>query len=342
MDSLRSVRRPTVADDADGTQDGQVVRSVPISSLSTTGSPRLDGVDAGHVRRLVECIDQLPPITVHLPSMRVIDGAHRVQAARECGHTEIEARFFSGGEFDSFVLAVRSNIAHGLPLSLADRAAAATRIIADSPQWSDRAIAGVAGLSHQMVAQIRRRATGPDDQLHARVGLDGKVRPLSTARGRELAAAVIASDPDASLRQVARTAGISVGTVRNVRERLRRGEDPALPRQRGARDATERDEPVGTVPADPGAVDVSTVLHNLRNDPSLRFNDVGRRLLRMLGSHPVLVAECCTLARGIPDHCRSMVSDVAHEYAAIWLRFAKEIQHHGEAPARPDALAGNT
>ncbi len=81
--------------------------------------------------------------------MRVIDGTHRLRAAILNGHEEIGVLFFDGTDDDAFVAAVRANVVHGLPLALADREAAATRIIKSHPQWSDRAIAEAAGLAAQ-------------------------------------------------------------------------------------------------------------------------------------------------------------------------------------------------
>jgi ParB-like chromosome segregation protein Spo0J len=51
--------------------------------------------------------------------MRVIDGIHRVEAAKLRGAKEIEARLFDGDESASYVLAVQANVTHGLPLSRA-------------------------------------------------------------------------------------------------------------------------------------------------------------------------------------------------------------------------------
>src|SRR2546423_5542310 len=205
---------------------------LPIRSLLPADSPRLAGEDEEHVRLLAESYAELPPILVHRKTMRVIDGMHRLRAALLRGEESIKVRFYSGSEDAAFVLAVESNIAHGLPLSLADREAAAGRIVKSNPQWSDRAIAGVTGLSAKTVGVIRRGACADLPQLHSRIGRDGRVRPLNGADGRRRASEVFARRPDASLREVAGEAGISPGTARDVRERMRRGEDPIPPRQR--------------------------------------------------------------------------------------------------------------
>src|SRR5690349_6262411 len=87
--------------------------TVRLSSLVICDTPRRSGESLEHVRRLAESEDELPPIVVHRPTMRVIDGMHRLRAAELRGQQEIEVRFFDGDEASSFVLAVRANIAHG-------------------------------------------------------------------------------------------------------------------------------------------------------------------------------------------------------------------------------------
>src|SRR4051794_21642932 len=96
------------------------VETIAIRSLRTARTPRLSGENPDHVRTLAETDGTLPPIIVHRPTMRVIDGMHRLRAAQWCDRDEIEVRFFDGSETEAFVLAVQSNIVHGLPLSVAD------------------------------------------------------------------------------------------------------------------------------------------------------------------------------------------------------------------------------
>jgi hypothetical protein len=52
-----------------------------IESLVLDMSPRQGGENDEHARALAEPEERLPPIVVHGPSMRVIDGIHRVRAA---------------------------------------------------------------------------------------------------------------------------------------------------------------------------------------------------------------------------------------------------------------------
>src|SRR5687768_3713348 len=114
-----------------------VVEEVALSTLLPADSPRVEGEDADHVRALAELECPLPPVIVHRPTMRVIDGMHRVHAATLRGESQIRVVFFDGSPEEAFVRAVQSNSAHGLPLSQADKSAAARRILESFPQWSN-------------------------------------------------------------------------------------------------------------------------------------------------------------------------------------------------------------
>ncbi|GAB3882596.1 hypothetical protein GCM10029964_040590 [Kibdelosporangium lantanae] len=106
---------------------------VPIRSLLLADSPRVAGQDENHVRALARFEGRLPPIVVHRPTMRVVDGAHRLRAALHRGEDEIEVNFVDGPDHDLFVLAVELNAGQGLPLSRRDRMTAATRIVRTHP-----------------------------------------------------------------------------------------------------------------------------------------------------------------------------------------------------------------
>jgi hypothetical protein len=199
---------------------------IAINSLLGSHSPRLNGEDVQHVNVLASTGTSLPPIIVHRQTMRVIDGMHRLRAAQMLGQRDIAVEFFDGSEDEAFVRAVQANTAHGLPLSLADREAAATRILRLHPDRSDRWIAGITGLAAKTVCAIRRRMGMEYCNNTARVGQDGRVRPIDSAQGRRIARDMLTAHPEASLRQIARTAGISPGTVRDVRKRLQNGDDP--------------------------------------------------------------------------------------------------------------------
>ncbi|GHI04310.1 ParB/RepB/Spo0J family partition protein [Streptomyces cellostaticus] len=317
-----------------GTLD-QDIESVPISSLVPGYSPRLRGEDAAHVARLAELDDALPPILVERSTMRVIDGMHRIMAACAKGHRTIEVRFFDGATEEAFLLAVRSNMAHGLPLSREDRLAAAERILAQWPHLSDRAVARTAGIGAKAVAALRSASTGATPYPKARRGRDGKVRPLDGAEGRWKAAELLTERPDASLREVARHAGISPATVSDVRKRLASGRSPVaernVPEKRPAADtercAKTRDSAVEETVSvlRPIRSTEDSPMDKLLRDPSLRHKESGRQLLRLLQRSAVEPRELLMMAEAVPSHCTDLVADLARKYADLWAEFAREI-----------------
>ncbi|MGH1551964.1 ParB/RepB/Spo0J family partition protein [Streptomyces sp. L7] len=163
---------------------------MPIALLLPADSPRLSGENLEHAHTLAASEQDLPPIIVHRQTMRVIDGMHRLRVAVLRRQSEIRVCFFEGNTADAFVLAVKSNVGHGLPLTLADRVSAAERIITSHTEWSDRVIASATGLSATTVGGLRRRGGKADARLPrpASAGTAGS-RPLSTAEGRRTAGA---------------------------------------------------------------------------------------------------------------------------------------------------------
>jgi len=304
---------------------------VPIRDLVTDGSPRLAGEDAEHTRMLAQVESDLPPILVHRQSMRVIDGLHRLRAFEMCGRHEIRVRFFEGDDKAAFLLAVQSNMAHGLPLTLADRTAAAARIVISHPHWSDRAIAQVAGLCAATVAGVRERSAPGSLELSSRLGRDGRSRPANSADARSRVSALIAANPGASLRNIAKEAGVSPTTVQDVRKRLERGDDPVPLKNRKDEAARRRlydSKPAGTLPKRSQAPEA--VLRKLRRDPSIRLSEAGRDLLTWLGAHSLSGDEWESLIGRIPPHCMTLVAELAYSCAQEWDSFANELKFRSQ------------
>jgi ParB-like chromosome segregation protein Spo0J len=311
---------------------------VPIALLHHADSPRLDGESAEHIQSLAEADANFPPILVHRATMRVIDGMHRVQATILSGKQEIKVQFFDGAEADAFVAGVLANIEHGLPLSPADREAAAARILRTHPQWSDRAIAEVAGLACTTVARIRSRSEHA--QRDVRIGRDGRSRPVNGASRRRLASRLYGEHPEASIREIAIMAGISPATAMDVRDRMKRGEDPvpaklALAEQKNG--PTTPDEAPRTTAPRPirarttPAPDPSLILQKLQRDPALRLNEDGRQLLRWLNARSMNAGETEGFEERIPAHCVSLVAEMALGLAEEWGRLAKELQERAHS-----------
>ncbi|MFE3390309.1 ParB/RepB/Spo0J family partition protein [Streptomyces anulatus] len=322
------------------------VESVPISPLITKESPRLQAELPEHVRLLAESDKPFPPIVVHRPTLRVVDGMHRVRASQLRGAERIDARFVDGDERDLFLLAVRLNITHGLPLSRADRRAAAARILRSHPQWSDRAIAEATGLAAKSISAIRRDNFAENTTtLNVRIGRDGKRRPLSSIEGRRSAGELIKARPHTPLRQIAKEAGISLGTAADVRSRVLRGEDPVPQGRTHASPASAAARrPVSTVTAElppapaaravepPTQRDVAAMMRILRSDPSLRFSEGGRSLLRWLSGHVIESRESRTVAAEAPSHCAGTIADLARKCGESWLELAEQLDRRQQLP----------
>ncbi|MGI5500726.1 streptomycin biosynthesis protein [Lentzea sp. CA-135723] len=284
---------------------------VPINRLRLGASPRTDDVSAEHIRVLARVTVPMPPIIVHRGTMCVLDGVQRVRAATLSARDHIEAQFFDGDENDAFVLAVEANTAHGLPLSVADRKAAAARIIVTHPTRSDRWIAVISGLTASTVGEIRRCSTVEAARSNARVGRDGRTRPLDSSQGRRLAGKLMRADPDRSLRDIAKAAGIAPSTVLDVRNRISCGEDPV---------PTRRSVPLPRRPvAEP---DPLAIMRTLCKDPSLRLTEAGRTLLRWLDAHTVTGD---APAVDVPAHCAGSIAALARHNARFWSEFGDRV-----------------
>jgi ParB-like chromosome segregation protein Spo0J len=303
--------------------------NVPLDSLKNDLDVRANGVDLEHARNLAQVETALPPILVSSLSNQIIDGRHRVKAAELNGRETIDAVLFKGSYEEAFVLAVRMNVAHGLPLTLADRRAAAERIVCSSPELSDRSIAITAGLAAKTVRAIRRRVTAELPQSSCRVGRDGRMRPMTSADGRRVAVDLLAAKPQASLRAIAKEAGISVSTVRDVRERIRTGQDPIPANQLDRQELGGRNR-VSLVGQ---PIDARSILKTLRLDPMLRYNDSGRQFLRWLGFRTLGPDEWRSGLNVMSPHSAALVSKLAHECAAEWAQLAKECEQKSKQSA---------
>jgi ParB-like chromosome segregation protein Spo0J len=301
--------------------EGAGVVLIPLKVLRDSDSPRLGGVDRAHVLLLADLDIELPPILVHRPTMRVIDGMHRLHAARLRGDQSIKATFFDGSEQECFVLAVTRNIKHGLPLTLADRRESARRILRCFPNWSNRAVAEKVGLSAKTVGALRE-----DDGQLFRIGRDGRIRPLDPRAGRLRAEEALTKKPDASLREIARIVGVSIGTVRDVRERLNRGQSP-LPQQHGGQCHAAAIRPNPPAPA-AHPVDMPGAMTALRRDPSLCYSDAGRHIIRCLDARVVREEDVGVLTSA-PVHQARRIAAIARACATQWHQIAEELERGG-------------
>ena len=309
------------------------VENVPIAAIHSSHSPRKVKANERHIEILAQSPVPLPPIVIHRTSMRVIDGVHRLRATQLRGHDSIAAKFFEGSDAEAFALAVHLNVTHGLPLTLSERKAAARRILLANPHRSDRSIGVLTGVSNKTVAMLRKCLTGEDSPLDVRLGRDGKSRPISPINGRRRAAEFLSTNPAASLREIARTAGVSVSTARDVRARFERGENP-LPDSL-AKTSSSCPEPEGHASQDTSAGSRHDrhrgshdhdLLERLRNDPAVRFSDRGRRLVRLLSTDMAAIGAVNAIAENIPVHCSGTVAEIARRNACAWQEVANKFE----------------
>ncbi|MGB3442545.1 MAG: hypothetical protein WBA97_27705, partial [Actinophytocola sp.] len=98
---------------------------------------------------------------------------------------------------------------------------------------------------------------------------------------------------------------------------------------------TRRAAPAGA-PA-PG-IDPVAVLEALRNDPSLRFTESGRGLLRWLGLHVLDDRVVTVLIESLPSHCAGAVAAIARHNTRFWSLFGDRLAElAGDQDARGDA-----
>ena len=309
-------------------RSGSAVVSLPVARLVVQSSIREGGVNQEHVRRLMRLGGRWSPILVHEATGVVIDGLHRVAAARLLGLVRIDATLFSGGPDEALIEFVRRNVHHGLPLTLRERKWACGHVLDVHPHWSDRRIAGICALSPKTVGRLR---AVPDDcpseelpQLDTtrRMGRDNRLRPVNNVSLRERVAEAIRTQPGASLRSVASSVGVSPETVRSVRMSLGQSSDAERPASTGSgadgviEGAVEDADSITDTGTAPPARGLSLVTAN---------SDVTGDLKAWLTRTDVASAECSNWAKIVPSTCAAAVAAEARRRAEIWLDFAREL-----------------
>lgn len=291
--------------------DGLAVVEVATSSLRTGLSPRVAGCSEENVERLAELDEELPPILVLRSTNQVIDGMHRLLAARRRGRETIAARFCDSDEDKAFLLAVQSNAMHGLPLSLHDRKAAAARILRNHEEWSNRRIASIVGLSDKTVTSVRNRLTPVAGQIVTRrIGLDGRARPATAGAANQAPA----TSPPAGDTAYAPRRRANIAIANPV--------VGSLPKVELARGSTTAPEAVRVALPRSRDVDLERCLRAVLADPALRATDTGRILLRMLTTFTFIQRDFDVFVGGVPSHNLEALEILAQANADAWRRLA--------------------
>jgi ParB-like chromosome segregation protein Spo0J len=289
---------------------------IKVADLKVGPSFRDDGLCSEHVERLMTQGGSWPPIVVDSDGL-VIDGAHRVVAARRLGWARLDAVLFEGGSEEAFIEFVRRNVAHGLLLTLRERKRAAVRVLGSHREWSDRRVAEVCGISSKTVGRLRLdvgRPTEEDAQLDgdSRVGRDDRRRPVQRGSARARVVEALRTQPSGSLRAVAAVAGVSPETVRLVRMNL----------TRAPREADTETETAAETTAETAAADESVAW---RADAALVSCDTGKEFLSWFERTQITDADMARV-HAVP---LSRIYDLAKEArrrSEGWLHLARALE----------------
>ena len=308
---------------ASSAQVGPVVE-IPLTSILETPCPRREGLDQDHVRALAELDGNWPPVVVCRADNRLVDGHHRVAAARSLGRTSVLAQMFDGSPQALYLEFVRLNVTHGRPLSLADRRDAAVRMLQWFPDWSDRRIGRSCALSPHTVAGVRadqgEREAYADD---FRTGEDGRKRRASPVAVREAIESSLDAEPGASLRTIARAVNASPETVRNVRKN--RGGVGLVNAERVKHVDLAESRSDGSRP----------LPHWWESDSALNSTTEGRCLAQWLSDREVAEADCTEHLGAVPLSRVYEVAAEARRRSVAWSAFAVAV----EAKAAPAGRA---
>ncbi len=119
-------------------------------------SPRLHGVDSDVVELYAAIFREViwPPILVDRATKKLLDGWHRVEAAKRTGAYTLPVQWVDAQEEELFALAVRANMTHGVHLSREERYKAIARLQREA--WTHERIADFFSCSLRMVANTEK------------------------------------------------------------------------------------------------------------------------------------------------------------------------------------------
>lgn len=332
MAQQRSYVAPAVRHGVTVARPGATIVSVALARLVVKRSIREGGVNQEHVRRLMRLGGHWPPILVHEETGVVIDGVHRVTAARMLGLLRIDASLFSGGPDAALIEFMRRNVQHGLPLTLRERKWAASRVLSVHPDWSDRRIAGICALSPKTAGRLRRQdgcASDGVSQCDAglRVGRDNRLRPVNGVSARVRVVKALEENPGASLRAVAALVGVSPETVRSVRLGLANG---------GAQDSREQTASEISEEGPPAVVVDIVTAHQLPSRGLAALPDNASAVTELLDWLELTTVDAETCSRWmmqVPPAYRAAVAAEARRRGEAWLEFAGSLDARAETSA---------
>ena len=123
---------------------------------------------------------KFPPVDVFFDGVEnwLADGFHRYHAHKRAKVTDIAATIHNGSKDDALVFALGANRANGLRRTNEDKRKCVTIALDRWPQWSDRRIAEICGVSPTTVSSVRPMVSNLDT-VTQRVGKDGVRQPAT-------------------------------------------------------------------------------------------------------------------------------------------------------------------
>ena len=298
------------------------IRCVAVSAVASDHPLRTSGVSAHRVTALCERPDAWLPILVSARTNHVIDGLHRLAAAERIGVTIVRAEFFHGSPAQEVCEFIRRN-GDAFDLSREHRQQALREVLDEHPEWADRRISEMCGMSPKAVARVRQRIVCGDAGTTSRVGRDGRSRPVDPVRQRILIVEALREAPESSLRMIARELGVSPETVRRVRLQL------------------EDDRNLAT-PCDTRSDIVIRAEAQHHNAPPRSWNDdhafqsrvEGTETVEFLERTRVCEQDVTRYAQAVPLSRVYEIADEARRRAAVWARLADSVETRARVHAR--------
>jgi hypothetical protein len=179
----------------------------------------------------------LPPLCVFTDGHDywLVDGFHRWQALKKNGRTEALCQCYDGTLRDARLAAVRSNHAHGLRRTNADKRRAVEILLADS-EWAGKGlrwVAEMAGVSPPFVSSVRSQVLTVNTcqergaaEPALTQGKDGKLYPQRTMKRRQTSDASATADRVEAALQAAPVFDVCIARLKDasrIGQKLARG-----------------------------------------------------------------------------------------------------------------------
>ncbi len=118
--------------------------------------PRLHGIDGEVVEFYASIFREViwPPVLVDQATHKLLDGWHRIEAAKRAGVYSLPVLWAEAPEEELFALAVKANLVHGVKLSREERYKAIVRLQREA--WTHERIAAFFGCSLRMVVNTEK------------------------------------------------------------------------------------------------------------------------------------------------------------------------------------------